>query len=215
MVPMSHSNTTPVGLIMQHKNNPRAAKVILFSGQLISKSLLFVLFPGVVITMDIKRDFLIHYLAALAYRTQKALREAPESYANFRVKQGVRTPHELLLHMTSVLGYARTFFIGGIWHPEKLPAFNDEIARFHEILESLRDHLQSDSPFDKISPEQLLQGPFSDVMTHAGQLALLRRIHGSPVPPENFIYADIKDDNLGPNQPPPARPDEVWNEPKD
>jgi len=164
---------------------------------------------------DIKRDFLVHYLAALAYRTQKALRDAPQSFADFRVKKGVRTPHELLLHMTGVLGYARTYFIGGEWHPEKLPTFKEEIERFHELLESLRDHLQYDHPFDKISPEQLLQGPFSDVMTHAGQLALLRRLHGSPVPPENFIYADINADNLGPGQPPPVRPDKVWKEPED
>lgn len=164
--------------------------------------------------MDAKRKFLTHYLAALAYRTQKALREAPESFADFRVLKGVRTPHELLLHMTGVLGYARTFFVGGDWRPEKMPTFNEEILRFHEILESLHDHLQSGHPFDKISPEQLLQGPFSDVMTHAGQLALLRRLHGSPVPPENFIYADIKGDNLGPNQPEPARPDKDWKEPE-
>jgi hypothetical protein len=58
----------------------------------------------------------------------------------------------------------------------------------------------------------LLQGPFSDAMTHAGQLALLRRLAGSPVAPENFVFAEINAANLGPDQPLPARPDEVWPE---
>lgn len=37
----------------------------------------------------------------------------------------------------------------------------------------------------------VLQGPLSDAMTHAGQLALLRRLAVSPIPPENFIVATI------------------------
>jgi hypothetical protein len=51
-----------------------------------------------------------------------------------------------------------------------------------------------------MSEERLLQGPFSDAMTHAGQLALLRRLAGAPVPPENFIVAEIEPDRLGPDQ---------------
>lgn len=53
----------------------------------------------------------------------------------------------------------------------------------------------------------MLQGPFADAMTHAGQSALLRRLAGSPVPPENFIMADIDPTNLGPDQPDPVSPD--------
>jgi hypothetical protein len=49
-------------------------------------------------------------------------------------------------------------------------------------------------------------------MTHAGQLAMLRRIAGVPIPPENFIYAGMSPDNLGPDQPAPARPDAEWPE---
>ena len=63
-----------------------------------------------------------------------------------------------------------------------------------------------------MTEEQLLQGPFSDAMTHAGQLALLRRLAGAPVAPENFIVADIRKSNLGPNQPEATSPDEVWQE---
>jgi len=41
---------------------------------------------------------------------------------------------------------------------------------------------------------------------------MLRRMHGSPVPPENFIIADISPENLTANQPEPASADEVWPE---
>jgi hypothetical protein len=49
-------------------------------------------------------------------------------------------------------------------------------------------------------------------MTHAGQLAILRRLAGHPVPPENFIFAEINPANLGPDQPLPAQPDDDWPE---
>ena len=59
--------------------------------------------------MDDKPELLRHFLAALAYRTQKVLRDAPEDFGSFLASDGVRTPAELGRHMTSVLGYARTF----------------------------------------------------------------------------------------------------------
>ena len=48
-----------------------------------------------------------------------------------------------------------------------------------------------------MSDGAVLQGPFADAMTHAGQLAMLRRLAGSPIPPENFIVADISPDTWG------------------
>ena len=42
------------------------------------------------------------------------------------------------------------------------------------------------------SMEQLLLGPLADAMTHAGQLAMLRRLAGSPIAAENFMRADIR-----------------------
>ena len=162
--------------------------------------------------MDDTLRLLRHFLAALAYRTQKALRGAPPSFATFRAGDKVRTPHELVRHMANVLGYARTFFTGGIYHPEPLPTFDAEVRRFHEVLADLSAHLERGTPLREIAPEQMLQGPFADAMTHAGQLALLRRLSGSPIPPENFVFARISAENLSPDQPPPARPDKVWPE---
>lgn len=162
---------------------------------------------------DEKRALLRHFLAALAYRTQKALRDAPAGFGDFRPQDGVRSPAELVRHMTSVLGYACTFFTGGRYRPESLPSFDAEIARFHEMLETLGVHIDGAEPLGQgVTVERLLQGPLADAMTHAGQLALLRRLSGSPVPPENFVFAEIDPTRLGRQQPPPARPDAVWPE---
>ena len=163
--------------------------------------------------MHDRRNLSRHFLAALAYRTQKALRGAPESFGSFRAAEGVRTPAELVCHMTSVLGYARTFVIGGDYRPEPLPSLDAEIARFHEVLADLAAHLKGGSNFPEwLTEERLLQGPFSDAMTHAGQLAMLRRMAGIPVAPENFVVADIDSERLGPDQPDPVSPDEIWPE---
>ena len=163
--------------------------------------------------MDEKRQMLRHFLAALAYRTQKALRGCRDDFGNFQAGQNVRTPAELVRHMTSVLGYARTFIVGGHYRPDELPTLHDEIERFHTMVEDLADKISSGQPFlNDLTPERMLQGPFSDAMTHAGQLAMLRRLAGDPVPPENFIVADIDANRLGGDQPLPVSPDEVWPE---
>lgn len=162
--------------------------------------------------MDDKYALLRHLLAAIAYRTQKALRGAPPSFGTFAVGRQVRTPAELVRHMTSVLGYARTFFAGGTYRPGPLPDLAAEVARFHELLRGLARHLESGTPLRGTTPEELLQGPIADALTHAGQLAMLRRLAGSAVPPENFIVAAIDPANVGPDQPEPVSPDKEWPE---
>lgn len=162
--------------------------------------------------MNEKRRLLRHFLAALAYRTQKALRGAPENFGRFEAGHQVRTPAELVRHMTSVLGYARTFFIGGRYRAEPLEDLAAEVRRFHAMLEDLARHLASETELRTTTEERLLQGPFADAMTHAGQLAMLRRLAGSPIPPENFIEAAVDAQNLGPDQPQPVSPDATWPE---
>jgi hypothetical protein len=162
--------------------------------------------------MNDKRAMLRHFLAALAYRTQKALRGMPNGFENFHAGPQVRTPHELICHMTSVLGYARTFFVGGKFALPPATDWNKNVAGLHEMLEDLARHLSSNASMAEMTEERMLQGPFADAMTHAGQLAMLRRLAGSPIPPENFIMAAIRDDNLSSDQPAPVSPDARWPE---
>jgi hypothetical protein len=158
------------------------------------------------------RQLIIHYLASIAYHLQKAIRNAADDYWEFSAGDQVRTPREILLHMTGLIGYTRTFWTGGTYTPEALPAIQDEIERFHQILEDVYRHLNANSELHEITEYQLLQGPLSDIMTHIGQLSLLRRLYGDPVPPENFIYADISSTRLGKSQPLPKAPDKDWPE---
>lgn len=160
------------------------------------------------------RALVSHLLAAIAYRTQKALRDAPVEYPAFSAGTEARTPVEILRHMTSVLGYALTFKLGGSYpiKPDALASFAAEQERFHEMLESVGAELNEAGGLGSLSAEQLLQGPLADVMTHVGQLAMLRRLHGAPVAPENFIFAQVDAARLGIDQPLPARPDEHWPE---
>lgn len=160
--------------------------------------------------MTESRRLLQHFLAALAYRTQKALRGAPGDYAEFRAGPNVRTPFELVWHMTGVVGYARTMFHGGSFAPTRMPTFREEVERFHATLEQLRDDFDNPELDARISDEQFLHGPLADVMTHIGQLAMLRRLAGSPVASENFIFASVSAANLSPDQPEPAAPDSWW-----
>ncbi len=78
------------------------------------------------------------------------------------------------------------------------------------MLEDLGEHLEGGTPLRDTTPERLLQGPFADAMTHAGQLAMLRRLAGSPIPPENFLEAAIAEANLGQEQAQAASPDKRW-----
>ncbi len=112
--------------------------------------------------------------------------------------------------MTGVIGYARTMLHGGTFAPPRLATLAEEVSRFHTVLAQLRDDFADEALVAQIRDEQFLHGPLADAMTHAGQLAMLRRLAGSPVPSENFIHAGIDAGNVGADQPQPAAPDRWW-----
>ncbi len=143
-----------------------------------------------------QQDFLRHYLAVLAYRTQKAVRDAPPSYFDFQAGNGVRSPKDILHHMTQLMAYSATRLTGD---SEPSDA-DDPVERFHEALRRLSTVLQN-TESDKDTLQRLLQGPLADAMTHVGQLAMLRRLAESPIPRESFFEADINADNTSSNQP--------------
>lgn len=165
---------------------------------------------GVGVGKNESRELLKHFLAAIAYRTQKALRDAPPEFAEFRASPTSRTPYELLWHMTGLIGYARTMFHGGEFAPPRLQSLEEEVVRFHATLEALRGDLSDASLHASISDAQMLQGPLADTMTHVGQLAFVRRLCGSPVPSENFIFASIDQSNVGLAQAEANAPDLDW-----
>ena len=150
-----------------------------------------------------------HFLAALAYRFQKAVRDAPEGFTSFNAGYGIRPPVDIIWHMNGVLGFARNILASGDegYNHVRQQDWQKQIKLFHKTLQEI-DLLLSQQSYEAKLLERLLQGPLADAMTHVVQLALIRRIAGAPVWGENFFAADIKIGNLGEHQPEPADPDE-------
>jgi hypothetical protein len=157
--------------------------------------------------MSVKSNMLRHFLASIAYHATKAIRDAPFTYREFGTEKGTRTPRQILHHITGVLTYAHSFFEQYDTTYFDYQPWDEEVNQFYEILSKLDASFQEKEPRE-ITEEQILQGPLSDVMAHIGQLLMLRRLAGSPVLSENFIYADIRKGSLGPAQPEPVAPDD-------
>ena len=157
--------------------------------------------------MNDENRLLRHFLASIAYHASKAIRGAPSNYPELDVGMGVKTPRRLLHHVTGVLCYAHSFYKRYETTYFEHKPWGDEVKHFYETLRRLDASMAEGKPRE-VSETQLLQGPLSDAMAHVGQLLMLRRLAGSPVPSENFIYADIRVGVVGPEQPDPVAPDE-------
>lgn len=140
-----------------------------------------------------------HFLAAIAYRFVRAVDAAPDDFGDFAPGQGARTPSEVVRHMTEVLRYARLFAAGDAFVPAEPLDWAAERQRFHDELARVDAALAAWAPDDD-TPQRLLQGPLGDVMTHVGQIAMLRRLAGDPVAGENYFAADVQIGRLGPDQ---------------
>jgi hypothetical protein len=165
--------------------------------------------------MDRNQGLLRHFLAAIAYRTAKALRDAPAGYESFQAGCQARTPRQLVRHMSGVINYA----LGLVTAPRAVlvdgATYAAEVDRFFALLGELTNAIRSKADFDDSTAERLLQGPLADAMAHAGQLALLRRLSGSPIPPEDFFVAAIDPERVGVNQADARSPDAEWPEAPD
>jgi hypothetical protein len=152
---------------------------------------------------DPARRLLRHAVATLAYRGAKAVRGAPPDFAGRRPKPGSRSPGEILAHIGDLLDWALHLCRGEpVWKNSPPLAWDHEIDRFHQALGRLDEYLVSDAPLGT-APEELFQGPIADALTHVGQLAMLRRLGGSPVRGENYFRAEIRAGRVGPDQPAP------------
>lgn len=132
-----------------------------------------------------------HFLATLAYRLDKVLVNAPENFGNFDAGNGARKPAEILAHMEDVLiwgsgritGVPRELHTPGSW--------DEEIVRFGTIITTFNRALAEWPEPEAQLARKLLQGPLADAMTHVGQLAMLSRLAGNPIAPENFYEAPV------------------------
>ncbi len=151
-----------------------------------------------------KIDTLRHTVATLAYRGGKAIRGAPPEFAGFRAAPGTRTPIEILAHIGDLLDWALKLADGKYeWHSSAPLPWDREVARFFAALKALDERLAASEPLGS-SAESLFQGPVADALTHVGQIAMLRRMAGSPVRGENYFRANILVGRVGPEQAPPG-----------
>ncbi|MGB9409275.1 MAG: hypothetical protein WCA89_17200 [Terracidiphilus sp.] len=154
--------------------------------------------------MDEKRELLRHTLATVAYRAARALEGAPDHFAGFAAAG--RLPVQILAHMGDLFDWALSAAIGEErWRPAQPRPWAEEQQRFFQSLQTLDAFLASDAPLHAPA-ERIFQGPVADALTHVGQLAMLRRLSGSPAHGENFFVADIKAGQVGADQPAAVRP---------
>jgi hypothetical protein len=151
------------------------------------------------------RELLRHTLATLAYRGGKAVRGAPAGFSEFRAKEGSRTAGQILAHVGDLLDWAASIAQGKeAWHNSAPQDWQADVARFFAGLQTLDSQLASEAPLGGTA-EQLFQGPIADAFTHVGQIAMLRRLAGSPVRGENYMRAEIVVGRVGAAQTVPRR----------
>lgn len=150
--------------------------------------------------LDSKREFLRHTVATLAYRGGKSIQNAPPDFANFKIGEKTRTPLEILRHIGDLLKWGR-LLAQGVHKWEDVPPrpWEEEVKRFFDELKELDDYLASDAPLGNPA-EKIFQGPIADALNHVGQIAMLRRLAGSPVRGENYFKAEITTGRVGPKQ---------------
>jgi len=151
------------------------------------------------------RQLLRHSVATVAYRGGKALRGAPDHFASFHIGDKTRTPAQVLAHMGDLFDWALSMAQGQqTWHDSTPLPWDAEVDRFFAAVKKFDDYLASAEPLHSPA-EGLLQAPVADSLTHIGQIAMLRRLAGSPVKGENYFKAEIAAGRVGLEQSAPRR----------
>ena len=156
--------------------------------------------PTAIASLDPARQLLRHTLATVAYRGGKALRGAPEHFGTFHIGDKTRMPGQVLAHMSDLFDWALSIAQGKQTWKESTPLpWDAEVARFFSSIRRFDEFLASSEPL-QASAEGLFQGPVADALSHVGQIAMLRRLAGSPILGENYFKADIASGRVGPDQ---------------
>lgn len=151
------------------------------------------------------RELLRHTVATVAYRAGKALRGAPDSFADFKIAEKGRTPGQILAHMGDLYDWALSCARGKqAWHDSKPLPWPQEVDRFFNAVKAFDDYLASQLPLG-YPAEKLFQGAIADSLTHVGQIAMLRRLAGCPIRGENYFRAEIVIGRVGEKQASPVQ----------
>lgn len=161
--------------------------------------------PAIATSLDPARQLLRHTLATVAYRGGKVLRGAPEHFGTFHIGDKTRTPGQILAHMGDLFDWALSMAQGKqTWKDSRPLPWEAEVGRLFASIRKFDEFLASSEPL-QASPEGLFQGPVADALSHVGQIAMLRRLAGSPIMGENYFKADIAAGRVGLQQSAPRR----------
>jgi len=154
---------------------------------------------------DPARQLLRHTVATVAYRGNKAIHGSPAHFDSFHIGDKTRTPAQILSHTGDLFDWALSIAQGKqAWHESAPLPWEQETARFFAAIKKFDDYLASSEPLH--GPiEGLFQGPVADALTHVGQIAMLRRLAGSPVKGENYLRAGVTIGRVGSEQSAPQR----------
>lgn len=138
-------------------------------------------------------ELLRHIISTIKYRFEKSVKGSLPAFSDFSLGKDSRSPKQIINHMYDVVYSTRVFI-----EQEKLPqgeisklSFEKEIERFNAKLDKIDKSLDH-KPLDIGYSKRLIQGPFSDILTHIGQIAMLQRLVENPIDSEDFSSSDIK-----------------------
>ena len=129
---------------------------------------------------------LIQLLNIIVYRLDKSLHNADQEYFDYKLGNESRSPNEILSHLVDVSAYGLRIIDSSM----SIDKTGDILENLHSNLKIMKSILFKEELADETS-KRLINGPLSDILTHIGQLAFLRRLQGNPIEHENFSKADI------------------------
>jgi len=139
-----------------------------------------------------QNEFLRHTISTIAYRFQKSVRKRNRNFGEFNLGKGARTPIEIINHIYHALNAAKLFIQDGEFQksePKKLSLIL-EIERFNSELDEV-EKLLSEKKIELNFSKKLLQGPFSGILSHIGQISMISRLNGNPIDGEDFSSSAI------------------------
>ena len=151
-------------------------------------------------SLNSDRHLLRHTVATLAYRAEKALRNAPDTFIHHRLSPSSRTPFEIVSHLGDLMEWADRMAHGEYrWSPQSSPDWPAACDRFFNGLLTL-DASLADATFEQYPAQVIFQGPIADALTHVGQLTMIRGAVSAPIRPESYARAEIAVGRVGREQ---------------
>ena len=88
-----------------------------------------------------------HTLATVAYRAAKVLRDVPAGFADVRASETLRTPGQILAHMSDLFDWALSIASGPPrWHETPPSDWATDVDRFFQALRRFDEFLASGAP---------------------------------------------------------------------